>query len=176
MTAAVNQQPVKPVPWWLVLIEGILSIALGAFLLIRPGSTFAVIVQVIAIYWLISGIFKIVSIFFDSSGWGWKLFIGIIGILAGFVLLGEPIISAFLFGFSVIWVMGFFGIVYGIMGIIQFFQGDGWWSLVLGVVSIIFGILLLGNTALAALTLPWVFGIFLIFGGMMAIIAAFQMR
>ena len=176
MTAAVNQPPARAVPWWLVLVEGILSLALGAFLLVRPGSTFVIIVQVIAIYWLISGIFKIISIFFDSSGWGWKLFMGVIGILAGFVLLGEPIISAFLFGFSVIWVMGFFGIVYGIMGIIQFFQGRGWWSLVLGVLSIIFGVMLLGNTAIAALMLPWIFGIFLIFGGIMAIIAAFQMR
>lgn len=176
MTAAVSQQPVKPVPWWLVLLEGILSVALGAFLLIRPGMTFTVIVQVIAIYWLISGIIRIVSIFFDSSGWGWKLFFGVIGILAGFVLLGEPIVSALLFGVSVIWVMGFFGIVYGIMGIIQFFQGAGWWSLVLGVLSIIFGVLLLGNTVLGALMLPWVFGIFLIAGGIMGIIAAFQNR
>ena len=90
MTAAVDQ-PVKQVPWWLVLIEGILAIVLGAFLLFQPGSTWVIIVQVIAIYWLISGIFKIVSIFFDSSMWGWKLFAGIIGILAGIVLLGEPI-------------------------------------------------------------------------------------
>jgi uncharacterized membrane protein HdeD (DUF308 family) len=72
--------------------------------------------------------------------------------------------------------MGFFGIVYGIIGIIQSFQGGGWWSLILGVVSIILGLILLFNTALAALALPWVFGIFLIFAGIMAIISAFQLR
>lgn len=176
MTAAVGQQPARSVPWWLVLLEGILFLILGAFLLIRPGITFAVMVQVIAIYWLIAGVVNIVSIFFDSSGWGWKLFIGIVGILAGLVLFGEPILNAVLFGMAITWVMGFFGIVYGIMAIINFFQGAGWVSLVLGILSIIFGLILLFNTFVAALALPWVFAIFLIFGGVSAIVAAFQMR
>lgn len=176
MTAAVDQPPVRQIPWWLVLVEGILAIALGAFLLVRPGVTFAVIVQVIAIYWLISGIFQIVGIFVDSSMWGWKLFAGIIGILAGLVLLGEPIFNAILFGLAVTWVMGFFGIVYGIIGIIQSFRGAGWGALIIGVLSIIFGILILSNTLLAALSLPWVFGILLIVEGILAIIAAFRVR
>jgi len=176
MTAAVDQPPVRGVPWWLVLVEGILAVVLGVFLIMQPAKTFAIMVQVLAIYWLIDGIFKIVSIFLDSHQWGWKLFAGVIGILAGLVLLGQPIFSAVLFGLTVTWVMGFFGIVYGIIGIIQFFQGAGWVSIVLGVLSIIFGIILLMNTALAALSLPWVIAIFLIAGGIMAIIAAFQLR
>ncbi len=176
MAAAVDQQPVRPVPWWLVLIEGILAIALGGFLLVQPASTFTVIVQVIAIYWLVSGIFRIIGIFMDSSQWGWKLVTGIIGILAGLVLLGQGLTAALLFGFSVTWVMGFLGVVYGVLAIIQFFQGAGWFSIVLGVLSIVFGLILLFNTVLAALALPWVIGIILIVEGIFAVVAAFQLR
>ena len=176
MTAAVDQPPAKPVPWWLVLVEGILAIVLGGFLLAQPAKTFTVMVQVIAIHWLIAGIWKIITIFMDSSNWGWKLFAGIVGILAGLVLLGEGFLGAFLFGFSVVWVMGFLGIVYGIIGVIQFFQGAGWGALIIGVFSVIFGLILLFNTALAAISLPWVIGIFLIVEGIFAIFAAFKLR
>lgn len=176
MAVAVEQRPANPVPWWLVLLEGILAVILGGFLLVRPGITFTLIVQVIAIYWLIDGIFRIISIFMDSTQWGWKLFTGVIGILAGLVLFGEGFLGAVLFGTSVIWIMGFLGIVYGILGIFQSFSGAGWGSLILGILSIIVGVILLGNTLIAAAMLPWVLAGFLIAGGILAIISAFQLR
>jgi uncharacterized membrane protein HdeD (DUF308 family) len=177
MAVAVNQTSTGKIPWWLVLIEGILAVLLGALLLVRPGVTFAVIVQVIAIYWLIAGIFRIVSIFVDQSMWGWKLFAGILGIVAGLVLLGGEVwYSAVLFGVTVTWVIGFFGIVYGVIGLFQAFQGAGWGAAILGVLSIIFGLVLLTNTVIAALALPWVIGVILIVDGIFAIFAAFQFR
>ena len=45
-----------------------------------------------------------------------------------------------------------------------------------GVIIILFGILLLGSPFVAALALPWVFGIFGIVGGIAGIIAAFKMK
>ncbi|MBV9454528.1 MAG: hypothetical protein JOZ19_10470 [Rubrobacter sp.] len=41
------------------------------------------LVQVTGFFWLIDGVLRIVSIFVDSSSWGWKLVGGIIGVLAG---------------------------------------------------------------------------------------------
>jgi len=175
MAAAVDQ-PVKPIPWWLVLVQGILAILLGAFFLMRPVQTSVIFVQVVAIFWLVGGVMDIIRIFMDSSGWGWKLFSGIIGIIAGLFLLGEGLLGAAMFGIAIAWVLGFLGIVYGVIYIIQFFKGAGWLSIVLGVLSIIFGIILLTNTLLTAATLPWVFGIFLIAGGIFAIIMAFKLR
>ena len=64
MSEAINAPKVKLVPWWLVLIEGILLIIIGIFLLTNPASTFVTIIWVLGIYWLISGIFNIIKIFF----------------------------------------------------------------------------------------------------------------
>ena len=47
---------------------------------------------------------------------------------------------------------------------------------ILGVVSIVIGILLMMNMFAAAIVLPWVIAIFLIIGGIFAIISSFTMR
>ncbi len=62
------------------------------------------------------------------------------------------------------------------MGLIAAFQGGGWGAGIMGGISIVIGILLLGNIWAAALVLPWVIGIFAIVGGIFAIIMAFRMR
>ncbi len=85
----------KAMPWWLILIEGISAIIIGILLFTSTVQTMAVLVVFLGFYWLIKGIFDLVSMFVDHSMWGWKLFIGIIGILAGIVILRNPIMSTF---------------------------------------------------------------------------------
>lgn len=176
MTAAVSAQEDYGVPWWLVLIQGIAAIIIGALLLISPGKTTLLIVQFLGIYWLISGIFSIVSIFLDSTAWGWKLFAGILGILAGIVILQNPLWSTVLVPTTLIIVLGIQGMIIGVINLIQAFRGGGWGIGILGVISIIFGIILLANPILGAAALPWVLGIFALVGGVMAMVQAFRMR
>jgi len=70
MTAMVKEAEAAGVPWWMVLIEGIALGILGLLLLASPGMSTFLLVQFVGIYWLVAGIFKIISIFLDSSGWG----------------------------------------------------------------------------------------------------------
>jgi uncharacterized membrane protein HdeD (DUF308 family) len=46
----------------------------------------------------------------------------------------------------------------------------------LGVLSILFGLLLITSAFVASLTLPFIFGILGIVGGLAALVMAFQMR
>ena len=164
------------VPWWVVLIEGIAAIILGILLLISPATTMVVIIQFLGIYWFITGIIDIVRIFIDSTAWGWKLFSGIIGILAGLAIIQYPLWATVLVPTTLVWLFGFFGVIIGVIGIIQTFQGAGWGAGILGVLSILFGILLLSNAFFAALATPFIFGLLGIFGGIAAIVMAFRMR
>jgi uncharacterized membrane protein HdeD (DUF308 family) len=173
---ATMAQESRAVPWWAVLIQGIAALILGVLLLINPASTTVVIVQFLGIYWFIIGIIDIVRIFLDSTAWGWKLFTGIIGILAGLAIIQYPLWAAILVPTTLVWVMGFFGIVLGVIGLIQAFQGAGWGAGILGVLSILFGLVLLANPMVGALTLPFIFGILGIVGGIAAIIMAFRLR
>src|SRR3954467_12075302 len=81
-------------PWWVGLIMGIVAVVIGAVLLWAPAktqvNTYLILVSLLGLYWLIDGIIDIVRIFSDRTGWGWRLFMGIIGILAGGWILIYP--------------------------------------------------------------------------------------
>lgn len=164
------------VPWWLVLIEGIALLILGVLLLANPGMTTLILVQFVGLYWLIAGIFKIISIFMDSSMWGWKLVGGIIGIIAGILVLQHPLWSPFVVGGALVIILGIQGIIIGIVGLVQAFKGAGWGAGVLGVISILIGILFLANIFMFTVSLPWAIAILALIGGVLAIVAAFKLK
>ena len=166
----------KAMPWWLILIEGILAIIIGILLFTSTAQTMAGLVIFLGLYWLIKGIFDIISIFVDHTAWGWKLFIGIIGILAGIVILRHPIVSTAVIPAIFTWVLGFYAIVAGIVMLIQAFKGGGWGIGIMGVIGILIGIFLLANTLLSAKILIWLSGFVLVFGGIAAIVIAFKAR
>jgi uncharacterized membrane protein HdeD (DUF308 family) len=163
-------------PWWLVLLEGIFAALFGFLLLIAPGSTLVFLVQVLGFYLLIEGILRLVSIFVDSSLWGLKLAIGILGILAGIVVLNHPLWSALAIPTYIVYIVGFLAIFQGAGGLIQMFRGDGWGAGILGVLAIIFGIIVLANPLIGVVALPFVLGGFMIAGGIAAIVASFSLR
>ncbi len=175
-TSMVSEPETVGVPWWMVLIEGIALIILGLLMLSSPGMTTVILIQFVGIYWLVAGIFKIVSIFMDSSGWGWKLAGGILGILAGLIVIQHPIWSPFVIGGTLIIILGIQGLVIGIVGVIQGFKGAGWGAGILGAVSILFGLLFLFNVGGFTLALPWTIGILALIGGVLSIIAAFRLK
>ena len=177
MTAGiVSRSEDSGVPWWLVLIEGIALLILGLLLITNPGMSTVILVQFVGIYWLIAGIFKIISIFMDSSGWGWKLFGGIIGILAGILILQHPIWSTFVVGASLVIILGIQGLIIGGIGLYQGIKGAGWGTAIMGVISILFGLMFLTNIWMFAFSLPWAIGILAIIGGVLAIVAAFKIK
>jgi len=114
------------IPWWLVLIQGIAAIILGILLFTRPVATTIILIQFLGIYWLITGILSIISLLWDRTAWGWKLFSGILGVLAGLFIIENPLWSTLLVPTTLAWVLGFTGILMGIIQLIQAFRGAGW--------------------------------------------------
>ena len=164
------------VPWWLVLLEGIAAVIIGLFLLTAPGITLLFLVQVAGFFWLIGGVLRTVSIFVDSSLWGWKLFGGIIGILAGIVVLQHPLWSTLLLPSVYVIILGIQGIIVGGTSLVMAFRGGGWGAGILGVLSIVFGIILLLNPVFIGIAiLPFVLGAFALVGSIAAIIGAFRL-
>jgi uncharacterized membrane protein HdeD (DUF308 family) len=163
-------------PWWLVLLEGIFAAIFGFLLLIEPGATLVFLVQVLGIYLLIEGILRIVSIFLDSSLWGLKLVIGILGIIAGIIVLNHPLWSTIAVPTFLVYFIGFLAIFQGVGDLIQAFRGDGWGVGILGILVIIFGIILVLNPLIGVIALPFVLGGFMLVGGIAAILASFRLR
>lgn len=167
---------VTPFPWWLVLLEGIFAAIFGLLLLIAPGATLLFLVQVLGFYLLIGGLFRITSIFLDASLWGWKLVLGILGIIAGLVVLQHPLWSTILVPLYAVYLVGFLAMVQGVVGLIHAFQGGGWGVGILGILNLIFGLIMVFNPLFGLIALPFVLGAFMLVGGVAAIAMAFRMR
>src|SRR5918995_1679798 len=176
MTAFAERTEDTSSPWWLVLLEGIAAAIIGLFLLTSPGATLFVLIQVVAIFWLVGGLFRIISIFLDSSLWGWKLVGGALGILAGIVVLQHPLWSTVLVPAIYVIILGIQGLVLGGVSLVMALQGEGWGVGILGALSIVFGLVLLFNPWIGVAALPFVLGALGIVGGGVAIVMAFVMR
>ena len=168
----------KQYPWWLLLLGGILNIIVGILLLTSPVKTTVVLAWVLGLYWLIQGIFTLVAMFIDHSAWGWKLFMGILGILAGLVVMRQPIVSAVVLPMIFVLILGIQGLIVGVISLVLAFKGGGWGAGILGAISIFFGIILVANWASppTVAAFVWAVAILALAGGVIQIIRAFQQR
>src|SRR5829696_1427573 len=166
----------EALPWWLVLVEGIVAAVLGLILLVAPGASLVFLVWLLGIYLLIAGIFRIVGVFLDSSSWGWKLVAGILCLIAGFAVLSNPLWSTTLASTWLIIFVGFLAMLQGAAGLVVAFQGGSWGMGVLSVLGILFGLFLVINPLIGVATLTFILAIFMLIGGVGAVLQAFRMR
>jgi len=178
MTAEAMEFETKQMPWWAILMGGILSIIVGILLLTTPVKTVFLLVLTLGMYWIISGIFTLVGMFVDHTAWGWKLFVGALSIIAGIIILRFPLISALTIPSIFILILGIQGLIVGIVSLIMAFKGGGWGAGILGALSIIFGLILIVNFSAPGMVaaLVWVAGIFAIIGGISQLVQAFRQR
>ncbi|AKB43979.1 putative membrane protein [Methanosarcina vacuolata Z-761] len=164
------------VPWWVVLLEGIIAILVGLFLLYRPAGTTVFLVQILGIFWLAEGILSVIGALIFSGNRVWKLLSGILSIIAGVVILTYPIYSPFIVLTLFVIFIGVWAIINGVVKIVLALKGGGWGIGIIGVLTIILGLLLLTNSLVGVLFLPWIFGFFLILGGIGSLIWGLKMR
>jgi uncharacterized membrane protein HdeD (DUF308 family) len=82
-------------------VIGLLSIAAGVYMMIRPGVGLAALTLLLAIYFLVDGISEIIAAFRikPDQGWGWVLFNGIIAVLLGLMIWRQwPVSGAWAIG------------------------------------------------------------------------------
>ncbi len=163
-------------PWWLVLVEGVIAAFLGFILLLAPGATLVFLIQVLGLYLFVAGVFRIVGIFTDASGWGWKLLAGVLSILAGLLVLEHPLWSGVLVPTVLVFFVGFLSIAQGAAGLVAAFQGGGWAAGTLAVLGILFGLVLVIYPLIGLAALPFALGAFMLVGGIGAVVQAFGMR
>jgi len=163
--------------WWLFLLQGIAGILLGLMLLTAPGETLLALITFLGFYWLITGMLALVRIFVDRSvPWVWSLLTGIVGTLAGILVLKHPLLAALTVPTVIVTILGVQGLVMGVFEILGGFTGGGIGSFILGVINVLIGLLLLSSPVTAALAVPLVFGVLLLVQGVGLIIWAFRVR
>lgn len=164
--------------WLYVLGLGIAAIATGAIVLAWPGQTLLVLGVFFGIYLLLSGVVEIVLAFAPHLR-GWTRFVnvitGILSIVLGVICLRDQLESVLLLA---VWI-GAGWIITGIGRVVAGFAtrapGSGW-SVLLGTILTLGGVVLIVYPADSIATLALVSGIWLIAIGIAQVIDAIQLK
>jgi uncharacterized membrane protein HdeD (DUF308 family) len=123
--------------WWLFLLEGIAALIFGGLLLTAPAATRLALAVFLGFYLLFVGVLELVRVFVDrSQPWIWSLVVGILGIVAGIIVLNHPVLTAVALPTTVVIYLGVVSLVVGVAGIIGGFSGGGIGSFILGIISL----------------------------------------
>lgn len=171
--------------WWVILLWGIATTIIGAYLLFRPGVTALLFVQFMGTYWLVGGIFDLFGTLTqrDVPQRGWRLIGAAISILAGLAILGNPLMGTILTVGFMYYMLAISSIVNGVINMLIGNQVRGlgksewsWSGFLLGLLQLIIGIFLLTHPLAGALTLiPWL-GALTLIGGIATVVIAFRLR
>ena len=105
--------------WIVVFLIGIVGIVIGVLSFIHPGNVALVIFYLIAAWLIIAGFFGVISALLRARGVEWLSIIGgILSIIVGIIFFLHPTSSIL----SIVWLLGLFALVYGIIQIIKAFQ------------------------------------------------------
>ena len=156
----------------MILIEGLFAILFGLLLLFYPAATTGVLVQFLGIYLLVKGVLSFVSIFHSSKGWFWKIILGLLCVVAGFIILNHPLWSGVVTPVILTVTMSLLAIFIGLIALIQAVNGGGWGVGILGFMIICLGFLVLYGTNVVSLYTPYIYGLLFLAGGLFAVIFA----
>ena len=161
--------------WWLLAVLGLVSLVCGVLAIVYPDVTLLAVGIIFGFYLLMAGVFELVdAIVGDPASRALSAIVGIVALLAGLICLRRPGDSLL----AIIVVLGAYLIVTGVVRLVRAFASVEYrgWTLLGAVVDLILGILILSWPDESLVTLAVLFGISLIFRGVFALVAAYQLR
>jgi uncharacterized membrane protein HdeD (DUF308 family) len=170
--------------WWVLLLRGILAILFGIAIWLMPGLTLVVLVTVFGAYALVDGaaaIFLSFSSRNTDKDWGMHLIEGILGVIFGIVVLTWPELAVVTSSITILVLIAFWAISTGIMQIVAAIRlrkeiDNEFWLGLSGLLSVIFGFVILRFPMGTALTLTWLIGVYSVVFGVFFIMLAFRVR
>jgi len=166
--------------WWVLALRGVAGILFGIAAFVWPESTLAALVLVFGAYVFVDGIFALIAgigMRRQLSLWWLVLLEGVAGIILGLLTFRSPDITALiLLSFIAAW-----SIITGVFEIAtaarlrKMIPNERLLSLS-GVVSIIFGILLIAQPGAGGIAIVWLLGAYALLFGILTLMLAFRLR
>jgi len=164
------------------MVRGALAIFLGLALFLDPDKSRPMLANFMGVYWLVSGVV--------SLRWGTAvrpvrrlaLIAGIIGILAGLMVVSRLLLHNFLGEVFIFNLIGFIMLLTGLLHVFGGFRTDNlsrsltWGSFILGIFEIVLGVLLIITTASVSPAIHLVISIWAFIGGFMILTDAWWLR
>ena len=107
--------------WGLILFEGILGVLAGAVALVWPGITALAFLYLISAWAILTGVLELVAPLAFPTSFGRGLLSalsGIVSIVFGVLIAEQPAAGLL----AVVWLIGVYAIVFGVMHIVVYFE------------------------------------------------------
>jgi uncharacterized membrane protein HdeD (DUF308 family) len=165
--------------WWLEVLRGVAAIIFGVLAFVWPGITLLTLVLFYGAFALVDGVLAIVAAVRGGNPmprW-WLAIVGIAGIVAGILTFAWPGITALvLLIFIAVWAI-ILGVmeIYGAIKLRKEIEGE--WLLILnGIISVLFGLVLLWRPGIGALAVVWMIGAWAILLGAIYVFFGLKLR
>jgi len=166
--------------WWVVALRGVVAILFGLLAFVLPGITLAVLVLLFGAYAIVEGIFNVIAAVRGREGvapWWALLLEGLVSIGAGVVTFVWPGLTALV----LLYVIAVWAVITGALEIaaairLRKVMTGEWWLALSGVLSIVFGALLMIAPAAGALVVVLWIGAYAVVFGALLIGLAFRLR
>jgi len=166
--------------WWAIALRGVTAIIFGALAFVFPALSLFALILMFGAYAIVEGIFNIIAAARSRSGEGprWLLLLeGLVSIAAGIVTFALPGLTALV----LVYVIAAWAMVTGVLEIIAAVRvrkqitGEVWWILS-GILSVVFGVLLMIAPGAGALALVLWIGAYAVIFGALLVGLAFRLR
>ena len=166
--------------WGWVLAYGIVTLLAGIATLVWPSVTLLVVAVLFGVQLIVSGIYRLVAAFaLDEAAGGMRVLLALLGILS--IVVGLWAVRHVLLTLLALTV--FLGIYWVVSGTIDIFTAlsrrgmpERGWTTVIGVLSVLAGLIVLIWPGLSLLSLSVVLGVWLVIFGVMEIVGSFRVR
>ena len=171
-------------PWWLQLLRGLLALGFGFYAVSQPALTLVVMVQFLGAFLFVEGIVLLYQALTNHTGGtkrGFVVLRGLLYALAGVAVFAMPVLAAVVTSAvlgSFIGILAVFGGILEISAGLRVEKGQrSDWSIVLvGVLSLVFGALVLAAPAAYRVGLSFLFGVWSLIAGVFMIANSFRIR
>jgi uncharacterized membrane protein HdeD (DUF308 family) len=163
--------------WWALALRGVAAVLFGLLTFFLPGITLVTLVVLFGTYALVDGLFNLLA-FFRVASHHWALLIeGVIGIIAGVLTFTWPTITAI----ALLYLIAFWAIFTGVFEIVAGIRlrqviANEWLLLLMGVLSALFGFLILFAPGAGALAIVLSIGVYALMFGIVLLALAFRLR
>jgi uncharacterized membrane protein HdeD (DUF308 family) len=163
--------------WPAVFMMGLITLTLGVIVISWPQGTLTVLSVLVGLQILSYGVFRLITAFaHDTLFPGYAGFVGVVGIMAGVLVLRNPfktvaVLAAIV---GVVWIIG--GIIEFIGSIADSSQEYRWLSAVGGLISIAAGVIVVAWPAPTVTVIAWISGLYMITFGLFICLQAVRLR
>ena len=165
--------------WKVVAARGVFGLIIGLIAFLFPGPTLLSLVGLFAVFLIIDGILAIVAAVRAASKnerWGFLTFEGLAGIVAGVLAMAMPGLTVFVF----VGLLSAWALISGTLELRAAFNlakdHGRWWLALGGIISIVFGVVLVAAPRFGALVVTWWVGAYATFFGACLLALGFKLR